>query len=184
MPCGCGNAVAPALPMSISASGSTLTAADTAMSTSASGSALTMVCESLDDLLARLDAECHPTAEPPPLTILPVQETKAAPASAADVERRQSRRRPAEEFGHDLRLTLPGVAEARPIDISATGVLAETTHRQCPGRTVDLFLRINGTRRVVRARVIRSVVHAISPRPLFRVALQFEDHSGLPECDE
>jgi hypothetical protein len=100
------------------------------------------------------------------------------------LDRRRAPRRLAAEFGQDLRISLPGAAEARPVDISATGVLTETTHRLCPGRTVDLFLRLNGVRRVLRARVVRSSVHALSPRPLFRAALQFEDPGRLPECDQ
>lgn len=145
-------------------------------------SALTLVLATPDngdiaDMLTRLEAVSHPLPEP-----VMTSGPGADSPDAKDSDRRRARRRPAEQFGQDLRISLPGAAEARAIDVSSTGVLAETTQRLCPGRTVDLFLRLNGTRRVVRARVVRSTVHAVSPRTIFRAALQFEDACTLPEC--
>lgn len=136
-----------------------------------------IVDEQLRHLSAGTTATAAPAADAP--APAPAQEP-----ALDDVDRRQATRRLAAELGQDLRISLPGAAEARPVDVSATGVLTETTHRLCPGRTVDLFLRLNGVRRVLRARVVRSTVHALSPRPLFRAALQFEDPGRLPECDE
>jgi hypothetical protein len=120
---------------------------------------------------------------------MPVLEPVPSPAATREpardaIDRRLAVRRPAEQFGQDLRISLPGAAEARPVDVSATGVLTETSHRLCPGRTVDLFVKLNGIRRVLRARVVRSAVHALSPRPLFRAALQFEEPTRLPEFEE
>jgi hypothetical protein len=133
-----------------------------------------------------------PCLQPPAGTARPAEpalEATHSPATAGepapqDADRRRAMRRPAEQFGQDLRISLPGAAEARPVDISATGVLAETSHRLCPGRTADLFVQLNGIRRVLRARVVRSAVHALSPRSLFRAALQFEEPARLPECEE
>ncbi len=101
-----------------------------------------------------------------------------------DRERRGAQRRAPDELAQDLRLTIAGAAEARPIDVSASGVLTETTQRLCPGRTADLFVRFNGIRQVIRARVVRSFVHALSPRLLFRTALQFEKPLPLPDDRE
>lgn len=136
--------------------------------------------DGLDDLIARLEADWQAA------TVSPGDDAVVVPATIVEddpVERRQARRLTPEEFAADLRLTVAGAAEAKTINLSATGVLTETTQRLCPGRVVDLFLRFNGVRRVVRARVVRCSVHAVSPRPLFRAALQFEDPCRLPECD-
>jgi hypothetical protein len=73
----------------------------------------------------------------------------------------------------DLRLRVAGFP-MKLVNLSSTGLLAETPHRLCPGRTVDLFLRHGTTRRVLKAVVVRSVLHSITPQPLFRAALQFE----------
>ena len=69
------------------------------------------------------------------------------------------------------------------VNLSATGLLAETSQRLCPGRTVDVFLRYGGIRRVLRATVIRSSMHAVAPTPIFRAALQFEDVLTLQDAD-
>jgi len=53
----------------------------------------------------------------------------------------------------------------------------------CPGRTVDVFLRYGGIRRVLRATVIRSTMHAVAPNPVFRAALQFEDVLKLQDAE-
>jgi hypothetical protein len=142
---------------------------------------MTPSTDKLDNLIARLEADWQA------VTVSPGDGSVIVPATVvedAPVDRRQARRLTPEEFAADLRLTVAGAAEVKPINLSATGVLTETTQRLCPGRTVDLFLRFNGVRRVVRARVVRCSVHAVSPRPLFRAALQFEDPCRLPECDK
>ena len=42
-----------------------------------------------------------------------------------------------EELARDVRVTVRGAAEARAINVSETGVLAETTSRLRPGTVVD-----------------------------------------------
>jgi hypothetical protein len=71
----------------------------------------------------------------------------------------------------------------RLVNLSSTGLLAETNQRLCPGRTVDVFLRYGGIRRVLRATVIRSTMHAVAPNPVFRAALQFEDVLQLQDAE-
>jgi hypothetical protein len=135
---------------------------------------------SMDNMLTRLQAVSQPAPDAAAVDATTPPRSELVPGT----DRRRARRRPADEFAQELRISLPGAAEARAIDVSSTGVLTETTHRLCPGRTVDLFLRLNGTRRVVRARVVRSAVHAVSPKPIFRAALQFEDACRLPESED
>jgi hypothetical protein len=71
----------------------------------------------------------------------------------------------------------------RLVNLSRTGLLAETNQRLCPGRTVDVFLRYGGVRKVLRATVIRSTMHAVAPNPVFRAALQFEDELALQDTE-
>lgn len=100
---------------------------------------------------------------------------------AFPADRRQSPRREPAAFGREIKLTVRGAAEARPIDLSETGLLAETNSRLLPGTVVELLLQIDGTRHLLRATIVRSVVHALSPRPLFRTAFRFEEPANLPE---
>jgi hypothetical protein len=136
---------------------------------------------SLDDLFASLEASRHQTPSVP--TPEPVTQPKsghAAPALSRDdkapspVERRGAARKEPHEFKSELRLAVAGFP-MRLVNLSSTGLLAETSQRLCPGRTVDVFLRYGGIRRVLRATVIRSTMHAVAPNPVFRAALQFED---------
>ena len=48
------------------------------------------------------------------------------------------------------------------------GIIGRNKSRLCPGRTVDVFLLCGGIRRVLRATVIRSTMHAVAPNPVFR----------------
>lgn len=147
---------------------------------------------SLDDLFAGLEAslqhtpssttdtsakESDPAQVPPPL--LPTEEAAAAPAR---VERRGAVRKEPHEFKSELRLAVAGFP-MRLVNLSSTGLLAETNQRLCPGRTVDVFLRYGGIRRVLRATVIRSTMHAVAPNPVFRAALQFEDVLKLQDAE-
>jgi PilZ domain len=143
---------------------------------------------SLDDLFAGLEASLKevpaspapqvepPTAEPEP----PKQE--APSAAAGRVERRGAVRKEPHEFKSELRLAVAGFP-MRLVNLSSTGLLAETNQRLCPGRTVDVFLRYGGIRRVLRATVIRSTMHAVAPNPVFRAALQFEDVLTLQDAE-
>ncbi len=146
---------------------------------------------SLDDLFADLEASLQqtPTSTTEPPTE-PVQEPPApAPApeppreeASARPERRGAARKEPHEFKSELRLAVAGFP-MRLVNLSSTGLLAETNQRLCPGRTVDVFLRYGGIRRVLRATVIRSTMHAVAPNPVFRAALQFEDVLTLQDAE-
>jgi hypothetical protein len=144
---------------------------------------------SLDDLFAGLEASLKqpPSANAPepakaaaqPAVEEPPKEEAPAPGR---VERRGAVRKEPHEFKSELRLAVAGFP-MRLVNLSSTGLLAETNQRLCPGRTVDVFLRYGGIRRVLRATVIRSTMHAVAPNPVFRAALQFEDVLKLQDAE-
>ena len=141
----------------------------------------------LDDLIAGLEASWQgaPPDSPPEQ---PPAEVEASPAPSPPpppperVERRGAERKEPHEFKVELRLAVAGFP-MRLVNLSSTGLLAETNQRLCPGRTVDVFLRYGGVRKVLRATVIRSSMHAVAPNPVFRAALQFEDTLALQDAD-
>ncbi len=138
---------------------------------------------SLDDLFAGLEASTQKTPEPAPEAQPPDPPQKELPpAPPPRVERRGAERREPHEFKVELRLAVAGFP-MRLVNLSSTGLLAETNQRLCPGRTVDVFLRYGGVRKVLRATVIRSSMHAVAPNPVFRAALQFEDALALQDAD-
>jgi len=144
---------------------------------------------SLDDLIAGLEASwqgpkpanapADPAALPAPAAQAPVEEPPAPPQR---VERRGAERKEPHEFKVELRLAVAGFP-MRLVNLSSTGLLAETNQRLCPGRTVDVLLRYGAVRKVLRATVIRSSMHAVAPNPVFRAALQFEDTLALQDAD-
>jgi hypothetical protein len=135
---------------------------------------------SLDDLFADLEASLRTSAPEQPAAEAKTEEKPEAPP--ARPERRRSVRREAHEFKLELRLAVAGFP-MKLVNLSSTGLLAETHQRLCPGRTVDVFLRYGGIRRVLRATVIRSSMHAVAPTPVFRAALQFEEMLTLQDAD-
>jgi hypothetical protein len=143
---------------------------------------------SLDDLFAGLEASLKETPsakdEPAAPTVPPPAEPRVEepPAPPARAERRGAIRKEPHEFKSELRLAVAGFP-MRLVNLSSTGLLAETNQRLCPGRTVDVFLRYGGIRRVLRATVIRSTMHAVAPNPVFRAALQFEDVLKLQDAE-
>ncbi len=152
---------------------------------------------SLDDLFAGLEASLQQTPssitpEPEPAkTPEPAQAVTSPPppppseepaVPPARTERRGAVRKEPHEFKSELRLAVAGFP-MRLVNLSSTGLLAETNQRLCPGRTVDVFLRYGGIRRVLRATVIRSTMHAVAPNPVFRAALQFEDVLKLQDAE-
>jgi len=143
---------------------------------------------SLDDLFAGLEASLQQTPssttpEPEPAHAAPPSAPEQeAPPAPERVERRGAVRKEPHEFTSELRLAVAGFP-MRLVNLSATGLLAETNQRLCPGRTVDVFLRYGGIRRVLRATVIRSTMHAVAPNPVFRAALQFEDVLKLQDAE-
>jgi len=136
---------------------------------------------SLDDLIAGLEASwpgpSAPTEPEPPRPVAPTPEPPPQ-----HQERRGAERREPHEFKVEFRLAVAGFP-MRLVNLSSTGLLAETNQRLCPGRTVDVFLRYGGVRKVLRATVIRSSMHAVAPNPVFRAALQFEDTLALQDTD-
>jgi hypothetical protein len=137
---------------------------------------------SLDDLIAGLEASWQSAVTasktPSEQPAAPVPESQSSPP----LERRGAERREPHEFKVELRLAVAGFP-MRLVNLSSTGLLAETNQRLCPGRTVDVFLRYGGIRKVLRATVIRSSMHAVAPNPVFRAALQFEDTLALQDAD-
>ena len=124
----------------------------------------------LDDL--NLDA-LFAAFEPEPVEPA-ASEGTAEPAGASGADRRQAQRMTAQDLGREVRLTIPGAAQTALVNISETGVLVETTRRLCPGKTTDVFVRLNGERRPMRVTIIRSTLHSLVPVPLYRTALQFD----------
>jgi len=128
------------------------------------------------DLIASLESTSQATPLDPGPEGAPAVESPQRP------ERRNAERRGPHEFKVELRLGVAGFP-MRLVNLSSTGLLAETSQRLCPGRTVDVFLRYGGVRKVLRATVIRSSMHAVAPNPVFRAALQFEDTLVLQDED-
>jgi hypothetical protein len=152
---------------------------------------------SLDDLFAGLEAsiqtpspepaierqtEPQAASEPEPSTEPQTEPDIDHTSGPAFVERRGAVRKEPHEFKSELRLAVAGFP-MKLVNLSSTGLLAETNQRLCPGRTVDVFLRYGGIRRVLRATVIRSTMHAVAPNPVFRAALQFEDVLTLQDAE-
>ena len=123
----------------------------------------------------------EPSVETAPPSV-EVSRTAEAAAESERIERRGAVRKEPHEFKSELRLAVAGFP-MRLVNLSSTGLLAETNQRLCPGRTVDVFLRCGGIRRVLRATVIRSTMHAVAPNPVFRAALQFEDVLTLQDAE-
>ena len=141
----------------------------------------------LDDLIAGLEASWQgapPDSPPeqPPVEVEASPPPSPPPPPPERVERRGAERKEPHEFKVELRLAVAGFP-MRLVNLSSTGLLAETNQRLCPGRTVDVFLRYGGVRKVLRATVIRSSMHAVAPNPVFRAALQFEDTLALQDAD-
>ena len=139
---------------------------------------------SLDDLIAGLEASWQ-GAGPPKLGAEPPTPSVEPPLTQPPPQRQERRgaeRREPHQFKVELRLAVAGFP-MRLVNLSSTGLLAETNQRLCPGRTVDVFLRYGGVRKVLRATVIRSSMHAVAPNPVFRAALQFEDTLALQDAD-
>jgi hypothetical protein len=137
---------------------------------------------SLDDLFAGLEKSLQDTPTSTTSEAQPEPSNEEPPASPAKEERRGAVRKEPHEFKSELRLAVAGFP-MRLVNLSSTGLLAETNQRLCPGRTVDVFLRYGGIRRVLRATVIRSTMHAVAPNPVFRAALQFEDVLTLQDAE-
>ena len=124
----------------------------------------------LDAVFAQLEAQLEGEAT----------QTQLPETAAAVNDRRDAQRLDVRCLTGDVRLSIRGGADARAVDLSETGVLAETTSRLRPGGDVELLLQVDGVRRLIRATVVRSTVHSLGPT-IFRTAFKFEERTKLPE---
>ncbi len=139
------------------------------------------VPDELDALFSQLEAELGTATLPVAEEVVTLDNPADTPLEPTSTDRRISRRSSPEEIGADLKLIVRGAADALPINLSETGILAETTSRLRPGTSVELLLQVDGVRRMLRATIVRSVVHSLSPKPVFRTAFRFEEPTKLPE---
>ena len=130
----------------------------------------------LDAFLSQFEAQ-HAGQTNTTVAEVPPQSVETA---VAVEDRRDAPRMSPDAVARDLKLSIRGGAEARAIDVSETGVLAETTSRLRPGGVVELLLHIDGVKSNLRATVVRSVVHSLGPT-VFRTAFRFEERTKLPE---
>ena len=138
----------------------------------------------LDALFAELEAELGSAAAAPAPVSAPADGDKefldALDAPAGRSEMREAPRLAPDQVAREVRVSVRGAAEAKAINVSETGVLAETTSRLRPGTVVELILTFDGVRRMLRATIVRSMVHSLNPTT-FRTAFKFEERTTLPE---
>lgn len=135
--------------------------------------------DDLDSLFAQLEAELNEApAEATPTPA--VDDVELAPEPEGSRDQREAPRLSPEDLAREVRVTVRGAAEAKAINVSETGVLAETTSLLRPGTVVELILTFDGVRRMLRATIVRSMVHTLNPTT-FRTAFKFEERTTLPE---
>jgi hypothetical protein len=134
----------------------------------------------LDALFAELEAGLGQPEAAAPAAELPERFVDEPIAPEGHRDQREARRLSPEELAREVRVTVRGAAEAKAINVSETGVLAETTSRLRPGTVVELILTFDGVRRMLRATIVRSMVHSLNPTT-FRTAFKFEERTTLPE---
>jgi hypothetical protein len=98
------------------------------------------------------------------------------------VERRAAQRVALASLSEQVALLVAGSSEPTVVNISATGVLIETAQRLCPGRAVDILMRLGNHLEKARAHVVRSQLLAITPATMFEVALRFERQTTPADC--
>lgn len=135
--------------------------------------------DDLDSLFAQLEAELG-GAPAPPVESVSVEPEPIEVEAAGSPDQREAPRLLPEQLAREVRVTVRGAAEAKAINVSETGVLAETTSRLRPGTVVELILTFDGVRRMLRATIVRSMVHSLNPTT-FRTAFKFEERTTLPE---
>ena len=135
--------------------------------------------DDLDALFAQLEAELGGPAAAPAASL---ESSEPAPVEEPDdrADLRDAPRLAPEDVAREVRVTVRGAADAKAINVSETGVLAETTSRLRPGTVVELILTFDGVRRMLRATIVRSMVHSLNPTT-FRTAFKFEERTTLPE---
>jgi len=122
----------------------------------------------LDAWVAQLEAAVSPDAP-----FAQPGHGPSPPVAAAVEDRRAADRRSPFEVAPDLTFGIRVVVDARVIDISSTGILAETSTRLRPGSAVELVLHINAKDRILQATVVRSYVYSLDPT-VFRTAFNFD----------
>ena len=135
--------------------------------------------DDLDALFSQLEAELNEAPASAGLgdvadELDPIEEPQGRP------EQREAPRLTPDQVAREVRVTVRGAAEAKAINVSETGVLAETTSRLRPGTVVELIVTFDGVRRMLRATIVRSMVHSLNPTT-FRTAFKFEERTTLPE---
>ena len=133
--------------------------------------------DDLDTLFAELEAKVTPPADTAPADAA-ADDLEATEADGADL--RDAPRLSPEQLAREVRVTIRGAADAKAINVSETGVLAETTSRLRPGTVVEVIITFDGVRRLLRATIVRSTVHSLNPTT-FRTAFKFEERTTLPE---
>jgi hypothetical protein len=136
--------------------------------------------DDLDSLFAQLEAELSRVPSSPAV----ISDDREPDAIEIDEptghpDQREAPRLAPEDVAREVKVTVRGAAEARAINVSETGVLAETTSRLRPGTVVELILTFDGVRRMLRATIVRSMVHSLNPTT-FRTAFKFEERTALP----
>ena len=133
--------------------------------------------DDLDALFAQLEAELNETPDPADPG---AYADEPAPIEEGRPEQREAPRLSPDQVAREVRVTVRGASEARAINVSETGVLAETTSRLRPGTVVELIITFDGVRRMLRATIVRSMVYSLNPTT-FRTAFKFEERTSLPE---
>ena len=145
------------------------------------------------DLEVSDDVDKPVSAHDTPLSVQAVQPSSHAIQSHAPVvqpsandidipatERRLAARLSNVEIGDDVQVSLPRAARTVLVNVSDTGVLIETNCQLFPGRTTDVFVKVRGERQALRATVVRSSLHSLTPDAVvYRSALHFERIIGV-----
>ena len=148
---------------------------------------LVLDLEVSDDVEKPLAAHDTPVATQlvprPPSGVQPSAPAAQPPADDVDIpstERRLAARLLQSEVGDDVQVSLPRAARTVLVNVSDTGVLIETNCQLFPGRTTDVFVKLCGERQALRATVVRSSLHSLTPEAaVYRSALHFERIIGV-----
>jgi len=110
----------------------------------------------------------------------PVVQPSANDIDIPATERRLAARLSNVEIGDDVQVSLPRAARTVLVNVSDTGVLIETNCQLFPGRTTYVFVKVRGERQALRATVVRSSLHSLTPDAVvYRSALHFERIIGV-----
>ena len=106
----------------------------------------------------------------------PPNDTSAVPAS----DRRGATRLSSAVIGDSVQVSVPRATRTVVVNVSDSGVLVDTNCQLSPGRSTDVFVKLEGERQALRATVVRSSVHSLMlDDVVYRSALHFERLIGL-----